>query len=635
MPKGFASNKRITFVAVCIFALFCAVPVRLVQLHVTQRDQRVADASKARRKFDVEHSRRGDIVDKHGDILATSRFLVQVAVDPVEYEKTYNRFAESKKAAALIAGENEKWARLADLVGVPHAEVTRICNNKIFLRTETTKDGTRDVYGSFSWINRDGVPEDVYKKIADLNIKSGLVLKRVYERTYPHNQLAAHILGFVNKEQTAVIGSEKAFNCYLKGFNGWRESEKDVRSRELVQFRSREVPAVDGYTVKLTIDSVIQKWAEEELADLAAKFSPQHATIIISDAQTGALLALANHPTYNPNDYGKAPEEAFDNFAIQSYIDPGSTFKIVVASAALNEGLVTPDTRFDCSRDVAEYKGRTLRLMADDHRWDHPLTVSEIISHSSNRGSALLAMRLGDQRFYDYIRAFGFGSHTGLALGGEVFGSISHVKNWNAIDITRIPAGYSIGATPLQIHYAMAAIANDGELVTPQLLAEVRKPDGELALQFGRQTRRRVITRETARTMRSLLQRVVSSDGTAGRIAIPGYQFAGKTGTAQRFIREFAPGDTERKKPIRVYYSKTNHVGSFSGFFPASAPRVVITVIVDDARPPNGRTAYGSTVAAPSFRHLAEKLIPYLNIKPVPEARPSHLGSQTVIATNH
>ncbi len=633
MPKGFASNARMLFLAVCIFALFGVVPARFVWLHAIDRDQRVTKAGDARRKYDIELSRRGDIIDARGDTLATSRSLVQIAVDPNVHDPA----------------ENAKWAQLAALIGIPQAELDRICSTKtrtitpapepaaantvapapLGVRLDLLDDDTETTIGDngvtekkirFAWLCRDGVTEDVNDKINKLGIKKGLIQKRIYERSYPHNQLAAHLIGFVNKEQKPVTGIEAYFDSYLKGIDGWRESEKDARRRELVQFRSREVPASDGYTVKLTIDSVIQKWAEEELASIAAKFAPPHATIIISDAQTGALLALANHPTFNPNEYNKAAPDDMANFAIASYVEPGSTFKIVAASGALNDGLVTPDTRFDCSSTSVEYKGRKLSLMADDHRWDHALTVAEIISHSSNRGAALLAMRLGDQRFYDYVRAFGFGARTGFPLGGEIYGAINPINKWSGIDITRIPAGYSIGATPLQIHYAMAAIASGGELVTPQLVSEVRKPDGELAFQFGREVRRRVISPETARIMRSLLERVVSSDGTAGKIALPGYEFAGKTGTAQKLIDG--------------RYSKKNHVASFSGFFPSSAPRVVITVIIDDASLPDGRSAYGGTVAAPSFRHLAEKLIPYLNIKPIPGNTPSLLRPNTAVANN-
>ncbi|AWI07973.1 peptidoglycan D,D-transpeptidase FtsI family protein [Ereboglobus luteus] len=633
MPKGFASNKRIIIVAVCIFAIFCAVPVRLVQLHVTDHENRADKAGVARHKFDIEHSRRGDIVDAHGDILATSRTLVQIGIDPDAYERFFRVLRKNRKKrpdiiAKTTAEENAKWRELAGMLQISPAEIERICatylRDSSFDAEEEAKDkackSKRPDRVRFVKIHP-GVNEDVYETISNLKIGSGLNATRIYERTYPHNQLAAHLIGFVNKEQKPITGVEASFDSYLRPYDGWRESEKDVRSRELVQFRSREVPAVDGYTVKLTIDSVVQKWAEEELAGIADKFTPAHAVIIVSDAQSGALLALANHPTFNLNEYNKAPAENLGNFAIQSYVAPGSTFKIVAASGALEDRLVTPDTRFDCSATSVEYRGRKVSLMTDDHRWDHPLSVSEIISHSSNRGAALLAIRLGDRRFHDYIRAFGFGSRTGFPLGGEIHGALNPVEKWYPIDITRIAAGYSIGATPLQIHYAMAAIANGGELVSPQIISEVRKPDGELAFQFGKEIRRRVISPGTAETMRALLQRVVSADGTAGKIALPGYQLAGKTGTAQKLVDG--------------RHSKKNHIASFSGFFPASAPRVVITVIVDDANLPGGRAAYGGSVAAPSFRHLAEKLIPYLNIKPVPEARSSHLGSQTVIATNH
>jgi len=293
------------------------------------------------------------------------------------------------------------------------------------------------------------------------------------------------------------------------------------------------------------------------------------------------------------------------NVAITDILDPGSTFKIVAAAGALNDGLVTPATRFDCSIDSIEYKGKPRRFMRDDHKFDHPLTVAEIISHSSNVGAAQLGMKLGEQKLYDYARAFGFGEKSGFPFGGEVSGFLNPVDKWSGVDITRIPAGYSISATPMQIHYAMATIASGGALMRPQIIRQVTDQSGEVVYDFGKSTRRQVLSTKTAEQMARMLQKVVSEEGTAPKAAIENFQVAGKTGTAQKLING--------------RYSERNHVGSFVGFFPASRPRVVITVIVDDAKMSPGRIAYGSTVAAPSFKHIAEQLIQYLDIKPVIE----------------
>jgi cell division protein FtsI (penicillin-binding protein 3) len=249
-----------------------------------------------------------------------------------------------------------------------------------------------------------------------------------------------------------------------------------------------------------------------------------------------------------------------------------------------------------------DYKGHTLRLMRDEHRFDHPLSVAEIISHSSNHGAALLAMLMGDDKFYEYARRFGFGQQTGFPFGGEISGVLTPPSKWTPIDITRIAAGMSVSATPMQIHYAMASIASGGELQRPQIIREIRDASGELVYRFGPALRHRVMTQQTAEQMALALRGVVT-EGTGKVAAIPGYQIAGKTGTAQKLI--------DGK------YSDKNHIGSFVGFFPASHPRIVMAVIVDDANVPNGGDAYGATVAAPSFKRIAEQLIQYLDIEPV------------------
>ena len=239
--------------------------------------------------------------------------------------------------------------------------------------------------------------------------------------------------------------------------------------------------------------------------------------------------------------------------------------------------------------------------MPDDHPYDHPLSVAEIISHSSNVGAAQLGMRLGERGLYNQARLFGFGEKSGFQLGYESQGILNTPDKWSALEITRIPAGYSISATPIQIHYAMGAIASGGELMRPQIIRAIRDESGADLYSFGGVSRRRVIKESVARQMAQMLTGV-TEDGTAKAAAIPGYQIAGKTGTAQKLIDG--------------HYSKRNHVGSFVGFFPASNPRVVITVIVDDAKLDRGRLNYGSAVAVPSFKRIAEKLISYLDIKP-------------------
>ncbi|HEY5078865.1 MAG TPA: penicillin-binding transpeptidase domain-containing protein, partial [Opitutaceae bacterium] len=263
---------------------------------------------------------------------------------------------------------------------------------------------------------------------------------------------------------------------------------------------------------------------------------------------------------------------------------------------------------------------RSLPREDSSDRFDHPLSVSEIIEHSSNKGAAQLAMRLGDRRFYDYARAFGFGQRTGFPVGAETPGNLKAPEKWDSMTITRMPMGQSVTATALQMQQAMGVIASGGMLLKPQIIREVRDSHGELVYKFDRQGVRRVISEQTARTVARMLTGVVSPEGTAPEAAIPGFECAGKTGTAQKLMPvTLASGATELR------YSVSHHVASFIGFFPASNPQLSIAVIVDDAdaRCPGG-VAFGHTVAAPVFKRLGEKLIPYLDIRPMigNEAKP-------------
>jgi cell division protein FtsI (penicillin-binding protein 3) len=602
MSKGFASNYRIFLLGAGVLASFGCIGLRLLDLHVFERDRLMGYVERARRQIIVEPARRGDILDDKGDRLATSRSLIVLGVDP----------------QALLKADEAKWPELARLIDMPAAELRRI-----FTTTTRPAAAPAPVEGGaegasdepaptgerlIRWAKlSDTVEESTYEQINRLGIK-GVYGTRSYTRAYPHNQLAAHLIGFVNKAGDPAAGIEAFADFYLRGQDGWRESEKDGLRRELAQFRNREVAPTPGYSVRLSIDSAIQHIVEEEIEVLVKKFTPAKVSVIVSDPRTGFILALGNYPTFNLNEYNTLTREQMGmmrNLAITDILDPGSTFKIVPAAGALNDGLVGPGTRFDCSIDSIEYRGRPRRFMRDDHPFNHPLTVAEIISHSSNVGAAQLGMRLGEQKLYDYARAFGFGEKSGFPFGGEVSGFLNPVDKWSGVDITRIPAGYSISATPMQIHYAMATIASGGALMRPQIIRQITDASGEPIYTFTGSVRRQVVSTKVAEQMAVMLEGVASKEGTAPMAAIPNFEVAGKTGTAQKLING--------------RYSDRNHVGSFSGFFPATRPRVVITVIVDDAKVPGGRVAYGSTVAAPSFKHIAEQLIQYLDIKPVVE----------------
>jgi cell division protein FtsI (penicillin-binding protein 3) len=608
MSKGFASNYRSILLGVGIVACFGCIAVRLLDLHVFERERLMAYIERARRQITVEPAKRGDILDDKGDRLATSRSLIVLGVDP----------------HALLKADESKWPELAKLLNMPPNELARVFSTKTrpaaaasslpapasaaaetaaeIPADETLPTGERLI----RWAKlSDTVEESTYDQIDRLHIK-GVYGHRTYTRAYPHNQLAAHLIGFVNKAGKPAAGVEAFADFYLRGQDGWRESEKDGLRRELAQFRNREISPTAGFTVRLSIDAAIQHIVEQEIDEIVKKFTPAKVTVIVSEPHSGFILALGNYPTFNLNEYNELSKEAMGamrNLAITDVLEPGSTFKIVAASGAINDKLVTPDSRFDCSIASLEYRGKPRRFIKDDHRFDHPLSVAEILSHSSNVGAGQLGMKLGDETLYRYARAFGFGEISDFPFGGEVSGVLKPPKEWSGADITHISAGYSISATPMQIHYAMATIASGGALMRPQVIRQVADNNGEAIYNFSGSVRRQVLSTKAAEQMARMLEKVASKEGTAPMVAIPGFEVAGKTGTAQKVMNRI--------------YSKRNHVGSFVGFFPATRPRVVISVIVDDAKVPNGRIAYGSTVAAPSFKHIAEQLIQYLDIKPV------------------
>ncbi len=603
--RGFAHSFRLYLVAGIVVVCFGLVAERLVELHILEREHYVAQIQETRRRVVVEPARRGDIRDASGDLLATTQTDITVAIDPWALPEKIEALKLPGRQQRFEAEQRERRAELAALLEMTPAQLEAFFTPawRDIPMEQDVRDEARDGRTRVRYVKiREHVSEEQFARINALRV-TGLTFERRHRRVYPHRSLAAHVIGFVNKEDVPSGGVEAFADSYLKGIPGWREIERDGRRVERAEFREREVPASDGWSVVLSIDSAIQHLVEQEMAALVERFRPEKATIIVSDAQTGFLLALANHPTFDLNQFATTPLDHQRNIAAADLVEPGSTFKIVATAGALNEGIVTPATRFDCSLDSIIYNGKPRRFMRDTHPYAQPLTVAEIIAKSSNVGTAQLGMQLGERRLFDYARAFGFGERSGYPLGREEPGILADPRQWSGVDITRIPAGYSVASTPLQIHYAMGTIASGGHLHRPQVIRQVLSPSGEEIYAFRPAVRRTVIAPATAESMARMLQKVVSADGTARHAAIPGYEIAGKTGTAQKLIDG--------------RYSSRNHVGSFAGFFPASRPRVVMTVIVDDGKPPSGGVGYGSIVAAPSFKRIAERLIHYLDIKPV------------------
>src|SRR5690625_3439853 len=584
MGPAFTSSFRLGLLCLVVLAAFGGIGTRLYMLHVVEAGELSTIIEQNRQQIVVNPARRGNIIDSKGNILATTRSEIVLGVDP----------------QVIREEDREKWPELAKLTGVPLAEIERLMNH----RQRPGRSGFPEDVQLIRWNKiREGFSEEEYQEILQLGIR-GVYGNRQFNRFYPGGETAAHLVGYVNREESAVTGVERAMDFYLRGQDGWLESEREGRRQELAQFRSREVRASDGLHVQLTLDVVVQHMVEEELRRLVEEFDPQGATIIVSEPETGYILGLGNYPTYDLNEYNKVPLENQRNRAVTDVLEPGSTFKIVPVAGALNERLVREDTVFDCNITRIPVGDRMVPLPRD-HRPYGELTVGEIVMKSSNIGVAHLGVALGSHRLRKYAADFGFGESTGFLIGGEVSGTLHEVRNWDGLTITRLPMGHAVSATPLQIHSAMGAVANSGILMRPQVVRRALNNDGETVVSFPPVAKRRVISTPVARKLSGMLVNVTGPEGTASRAAIPGFQVAGKTGTTQKIVNG--------------RYSNRHHVASFTGFFPASQPRVIITVIVDE---PKGPSAYGGIVAAPAFQRIGEKLIQYLGIAPVSEEEP-------------
>ncbi len=573
---------RFWLLALVFIVGYGAIGARLVELHAIKRPVLLSELRSSRDRVITLNPRRGEIVDRNGELIATSQSFLELGVDP--------SLVEANDAVVL--------PDLAKILDLPLSELEAAFG---FRSGRLVSDPAA---ATTRWrLLKRRVTESEYRAIGELKLRC-VYGNRSYERVYPKNAFAAHVVGYVRQDGLAVYGIEREYDFYLSGQRGWKESEVGGRIGEMAQFRRRHVEAIDGMSVELTLDSYVQYAVEDELARIAERLKPESASIIVSDPYTGAILGLANYPSFDPNRYSDYPVGSLKNRALTDPVEPGSTFKIVAASAALDERLVNPDTEIDCGKDtVTLSSGYVARLPRDSHS-NGILSVAEVVAKSSNRGAAQLGVLLGEQEFYDYVKKYGFGQHTGLDLGQESIGILNPPNKWDGLTLTRMTMGHAVAATPLQIHLAMASVANGGVLMKPIIVSRIVDAEGKEVARFGPVSRRRVISRSTAETMAHLLEKTASPGGTAAIAAIPGYHIAGKTGTSQKIVDG--------------RYSSSHHVGSFSGFFPAKHPQVVITVIVDGAQVPG--VAYGSTVAAPSFKTIAEKLIPHYAISPTDDA---------------
>jgi cell division protein FtsI (penicillin-binding protein 3) len=554
-------TRRLWMTSFCSLSAFVLIVMRLGYLQLYCHASLSERADREHSRHIIQQASRGAILDRNGGMLAESIQGGACYADPATVEKA-----------------DETAQLLAPLVNLSAAAIrAKLAEHRRFV-----------------WIARRLDPETA-QKIQDLH-RPGISVLSEMKRFYPEESLGSQVLGIVNDEQEGLSGVELIANSWLIGkkmpfiFRQWPMAEK----YQDATLAKEDLPA---QSVVLTIDKTLQYIVEQELAVQMSISKPKSGTVIIQDPSTGEILAMASAPTFNPNQWGMSGNdggpETLKNPAVEKVFEPGSTFKLVTAAAALEEKVVTPDDGFDCENGFWQIQGRKIH----DHEKEGWLTFRQIISHSSNIGTAKVALRLGQSNLYGFARAFGFGIPSGVGLPGDGTGILRTPSKWRAGSLMTIAFGQEVGVTPLQMVDAYSVVANGGTLLEPVLFKGIVNDRGEYKAFQRHPPIRRVISPRTVTVLREILQEVVEN-GTGEEARVSGLTVAGKTGTAQKI------------DPRTHQYSPDHYIASFCGFTPVEKPRLVIGVFLDE--PSN--SYWGGSEAAPLFSRIVRDAASYLHL---------------------
>ena len=549
-----------------VFALLAAWGIvvigRLVQVQLVRNEHYVARAQRQHEQTLTLNPVRGSIMDARGRVLAESIAAESIYADP---QAITDRRAVARTLAAVPG------------IGATAREI----------------EGRLRTTGSFAWVARQ-LPLEVTAEVRKLQLP-GVYFMEAHRRTYPRSTLGANVIGWVGVDGEGLSGIEHSFDSHVRGTPGKVTLLKDARRGAYLVGGDGPNRPRDGHHVVLTIDSVIQFLAERALKSAVEQYRAAGGSVVVMDPTSGDILAMASAPTFDPNHYRASPPAAWRNRSVQDLYEPGSTFKIVTAAAGLEEGIVTPSQMLDCGNGSITIANITISEH-DGHRYDF-LSFEDVIVNSSNVGTARVGLALGQERFHNWIRRFGFGERTGVPLPGESAGLLRRTPKWTAVSPASISIGQEIGATPLQIVRAVSAVATGGLLPAPRIVRRVVDDAGKTVYEPPKQPPVRVISEKTAAVLNEILKNVVTR-GTGEKAALAEHVVAGKTGTAQ--------------KAGRGGYMEGRYVGSFAGYVPADRPRLAILVVLDEPRGEH----YGGTVAAPAFREIAEGALRYLGVPP-------------------
>lgn len=559
-------RKKVKFIFLIILLWMCLIVARLIDLQVIEHKKLKTEVIEQSQDLIKVLPTRGTIYDRNGKILARSLPAASVFFSPAKEEP--------------LEKQIKNIYQIKNLLNLSDGELKKITSN-----IEKRK--------RFTWIKRK-IPLEVADQLKQLKLP-GIYLIEENRRYYPQGPLACHLLGGVNIDEAGLAGVEYYYNSELRGEEGQKLIMRDARRKEFfIQTVKDTKPGKDLY---LTIDSTIQYIAEKELQLAVEKFGANWGTVVILQPQTGEILALANYPNYDPNDFPPA-EAQMVNRAIQHTYEPGSTAKIVTAAAARELAGLSPSTYYDCSQGYIAFGGTTVR----DHERMKILSFPEVFIHSSNVGTIKIADLIGEEKIYRMFKLFGFGQKTGIDLPGEESGVLHPLSKWRKSSL-RVAIGYEVAATPLQILRAMNVYATGGYLVQPRVTRSTAAPITDVISADINNLSEwpRIISPKTVNELVETVFIQVVEKGTGMAARIDGYTIAGKTGTAQKFDPE-----------LRAYSFK-KHVASFVGFAPAEHPLLTMVVVIDE---PKGALQYGGQVAAPVFREIARKVLLYLQEPP-------------------
>ncbi|MDD5424704.1 MAG: penicillin-binding transpeptidase domain-containing protein [Candidatus Omnitrophica bacterium] len=554
-----AHKTRLNVVFSLFIILLSILLIRVIYIQVAKAYNLALLAKKQHTAVIELQPKRGTIYDRNFSPLAVSLNLDSVFANPREIKD--KRGASKKLAAAMGLGEQYVY--------------DRICRDKGFI-----------------WLKRKISPAES-EKVKALKIK-GVEFVKEPKRVYPNNALASQIVGYAGTDDRGLEGLELKYDEYLKGSPGYRAMLRDARRRPIASFEYEYYPSIDGLDLVLTIDDVIQHIAERELDLAVEKYHPIGACIIVMDPKTGDILAMSSRPTFDLNNFRTVNAEKKRNRAVTDMYEPGSIFKIVTASGALQEKIVGLNDRFYCENGAWRHAGGKVLHDHKPHGW---LTFRQVIEKSSNIGTVKVGIKLGADNLYGYIKKFGFGDITGIELPGEIPGFIRPPSKWSGTSIYAIPMGQEVAVSPLQMACAMSVIANGGKLMKPRVIQYIQDRHGELIKEYPVTVSGQVLSEGTSATMRDVLSGVVE-DGTGQLARVEGYDVGGKTGTSQKIENGT--------------YSHSKFIGSFVGFAPVKNPKVVVVVMLDQPHP----LYYGGVVAAPVFSRVVRDTLRYMDIRP-------------------